>query len=52
MEPEALARKNIDLQLEECGWLVQNRDELNIFLSFQAPLLRAYSLNSPPLETV
>lgn len=33
MEPEALARKNIDLQLEECGWQVQNRDELNIYAS-------------------
>jgi type I restriction enzyme, R subunit len=33
MEPEERARKNIDLQLQECGWLVQNRDELNIYAS-------------------
>jgi len=33
MEPEERARKNIDSQLEECGWLVQNRDELNIYAS-------------------
>ena len=33
MEPEALARENIDLQLQECGWQLQNRDELNICAS-------------------
>jgi hypothetical protein len=33
MEPEARARQNIDLLLEECGWLVQNRDEMNIYAS-------------------
>ncbi|MDQ3862536.1 MAG: DEAD/DEAH box helicase family protein, partial [Actinomycetota bacterium] len=33
MEPEARARENIDLQLQECGWQVQNRDELNIYAS-------------------
>lgn len=31
MEPEGRARENIDRQLEECGWRVQSRDELNIF---------------------
>jgi type I restriction enzyme, R subunit len=33
MEPEARARKNIDLQLQECGWQLQDRDELNIYAS-------------------
>jgi type I restriction enzyme R subunit len=33
MEPEERARKNIDRELEECGWQVQNRDELNIYAS-------------------
>ena len=31
MEPEERARQQIDRQLEECGWQVQNRDELNIY---------------------
>ncbi len=30
MTPEDLARKNIDRQLAQCGWLVQNRDAMNI----------------------
>ncbi len=33
MEPEERARKNIDRELEECGWQVQNRGELNISAS-------------------
>jgi type I restriction enzyme R subunit len=33
MNPEERARARIDTQLEECGWLVQNRDEMNIFAS-------------------
>jgi type I restriction enzyme R subunit len=30
-EPEALARIDIDRQLEAAGWVVQDRDELNLF---------------------
>ncbi|MEZ6063684.1 MAG: hypothetical protein R3C19_25325 [Planctomycetaceae bacterium] len=30
MLPEQLARQNIDNQLLQCGWLVQNRDDMNI----------------------
>ncbi len=30
MNPEERARANIDSQLEECGWRVQNRSEINI----------------------
>ncbi len=33
MEPEGRAREKIDRQLEECGWQVQSRDELNIYAS-------------------
>jgi type I restriction enzyme, R subunit len=33
MNPEERARANIDLQLEECGWQVQNIREMNIFAS-------------------
>src|SRR5215217_4343019 len=31
MNPEERARANIDSQLEECGWQVQNRDRMNIY---------------------
>lgn len=31
--PEAQARKNIDRQLEACGWVVQNRDQADISAS-------------------
>jgi len=33
MEPEERARVNIDLQLQECGWQVQSRGEMNIYAS-------------------
>ena len=29
-KPEELAREEIDRQLEECGWVVQNRSEINL----------------------
>lgn len=28
--PEALARENIDRQLAEAGWVVQDRDDVNV----------------------
>ena len=28
--PEQQARQNIDRQLDQCGWVVQDRDEMNI----------------------
>lgn len=33
MEPKGRAREKIDLQLDECGWQVLSRDELNIYAS-------------------
>jgi hypothetical protein len=30
MTPEEKSRKTIDRQLEQCGWIVQNRKEMNI----------------------
>ena len=30
MLPEQIARQNIDNQLQQCGWLVQDRDDMNI----------------------
>lgn len=30
MKPEELARKQIDEMLTEAGWIVQNRQELNL----------------------
>jgi len=30
MTPEQKARQKIDQQLEQCGWIVQNQDEMNI----------------------
>ncbi len=29
-KPEELARQEIDRQLEECGWIVQSRNEINL----------------------
>ena len=29
-KPEELARHEIDRQLEECGWVVQDRSEINL----------------------
>jgi type I restriction enzyme R subunit len=31
MTPEQLAREAIDRQLDACGWIVQNRKEMNIY---------------------
>lgn len=31
MKVEERARARIDRQLEECGWRVQDRDEMNIY---------------------
>lgn len=31
-DPEALAREDIDRQLELAGWLVQDRDRMNLFV--------------------
>lgn len=30
-DPEALAREDIDRQLELAGWVVQDRGEMNLF---------------------
>jgi type I restriction enzyme R subunit len=30
MTPEQKARQKIDQQLEQCGWIVQNQNEMNI----------------------
>jgi type I restriction enzyme R subunit len=29
--PEQLARENIDSQLKSCGWVVQDRAEMNLY---------------------
>jgi type I restriction enzyme R subunit len=44
MNPEERARAKIDLQLEECGWCVQNRDEMNIFAS-KGVAVREFSMS-------
>jgi type I restriction enzyme R subunit len=31
--PEAKARKNIDTQLNACGWVIQNRNKMNLYAS-------------------
>ncbi len=36
--PEAQARKNIDGQLEACGWVVQNGGRANIPASLGMPV--------------
>ncbi len=45
MTPEEKARQQIDRQLDECGWKVQNYDEMNISES------RGVAIRSFPLST-
>ncbi len=41
-KPEELARQEIDRQLEECGWIVESRNEIN--LSGQRVAIRKFRL--------
>src|SRR5215211_3626638 len=43
MNPEEQARAKIDLQLEECGWQVQDRDRMNIYAA-RGVAVREFSL--------
>ena len=43
--PEALARQNIDRQLAACGWIVQDRDQLNLWAG------RGVAVREFPLQT-
>jgi type I site-specific restriction endonuclease len=31
--PEQIARDNIDLQLQKCGWIIQNKQSINLSAS-------------------
>lgn len=43
--PEAIARQNIDAQLIACGWVIQNRSELNLY-SGQGVVVREFPLDT------
>ncbi|MFQ5578293.1 MAG: DEAD/DEAH box helicase family protein, partial [Anaerolineae bacterium] len=43
--PEARARQNIDRQLAACGWIVQDRDQMNLFAG------RGVAVREFPLQT-
>ena len=43
MNPEERARAKIDLQLEGCGWQVQDRDRMNIYAA-KGVAVREFSL--------
>ena len=43
--PEARARENIDAQLSACGWVIQNRDNINLFAS-QGVAIREFPLDT------
>ena len=43
--PEAQARQNIDAQLSACGWVIQDRKELNLYAG------RGVAVREFPLET-
>ncbi|GAB4270452.1 MAG: hypothetical protein Kow0080_14910 [Candidatus Promineifilaceae bacterium] len=43
--PEALARQNIDRQLAACGWIVQDRSEMNLWAE------RGVAVREFPLQT-
>lgn len=32
-DPEQIARDNIDKQLETCGWIIQNKERINLHAS-------------------
>lgn len=49
MNPEERARAKIDLQLEACDWLVQNRDEMNIFAS-KGVAVREFAMSGADLR--
>jgi hypothetical protein len=51
--PEELARQKIDPQLVQCGWVVQNRDEMNISASSHRSdrLFRANANSVTPMPT-
>jgi len=43
--PEAKARENIDAQLRACGWVIQNRDEMNLYAG-QGVAVREFPLDT------
>ena len=43
--PEAIARQNIDAQLIDCGWEIQNRNAMNLYAS-QGVAVREFPLES------
>ena len=44
--PEELARQNIDNKLTESGWIVQNRDEINLSVG-SGVIIREFPESSP-----
>ena len=50
--PEAEARKKIDFQLEQSGWIVQDRDEADVYAG-QGVAIREFRLkawNGPRIQ--
>lgn len=43
--PEAKARENIDAQLNACGWIIQDREEMNLYAG------RGVAVQEYPLDT-
>ena len=48
--PEELARQNIDKQLEACGWIVQSRQEMNLYAARDQVNLDIFWLRDESLE--
>ncbi len=49
MDPEEKARQHIDLQLEQCGWKVQDYQRMNITASLGVAV-REFPLSAGPAD--
>ncbi len=49
--PEQIARDNIDLQLHKCGWVIQNKQNINLAVSVGVAV-REYSTEVGPADYV
>ena len=47
--PEQKARDNIDRQLGACGWVIQNKQQINLFAG-SGVAVREYQTSSGPVD--
>lgn len=49
--PEQKARDNIDKQLRDCGWVIQNKNEINLFAGVGV-VIREYQTDAGPADYI